>query len=223
MANKKIGIILPTLNEEESIGKLIDEIKKIPNSNEWNIYVVDSKSKDSTVKIAKEKGAKIIHVEEKGKAIAIKKAFELIEEDYIIMLDSDLSYSPKHIPEIIEKLKEYDVVMGSRFKGKIEENAMKSINKVGNIIFTALASLLYKKTTDVCTGMWGFRKEAYKNINIDTKGFDLEVNLFIESVKKGFKISEIPIVYRKRGGYSKLNIADGVPILTYLIKRKIKG
>ncbi len=215
---KKIGIILPTLNEEENIASVIDEIKAL--SPDFDIYVVDSKSNDRTVEIARKKHVNIITVKEKGKALAVKEAFDRIEDDFVIILDADRSYPVDEIPKLLNSLERADVVMGSRFKGKIEKGAMKTANRIGNIFFSFLASLLYKKTSDVCTGMWGFNKKAYKNITINSKGFDLEVNLFVESVKRNYKIEEVPIVYKKRSGSSKLTILDGIPILFYLLKKK---
>ncbi len=216
----RVAVLLPTFNEEESIGPLLKEIKGLKNYGEMKVYVVDSLSKDKTREIAEYNGAEVIVVKERGKARAVRKAFELIEEDYLVMLDSDLSYSPQDIPKILEALKESEVVLGSRFLGRIEEGAMRTVNRIGNLIFSYTASLLYRKVSDVCSGMWGFRKEAYKKININTNGFDLEVNLFVESVKNNWRIKEVPITYRKREGYSKLSLLDGVPIFLYLLKRR---
>ncbi|MEM3422840.1 MAG: glycosyltransferase family 2 protein, partial [Candidatus Bilamarchaeaceae archaeon] len=158
----------------------------------------------------------------RGKAMAVREALKKINEEYLVMMDSDGSYSIKDISLIIEKLKEADVVIGSRLKGSIERGAMAEINRIGNIFLSFLASLIYgKQISDVCSGMWGFRKKAYKQLDIKAKHFELEVDLFANCAKKNFKIIEVPITYKKRTGKTKLNpFVDGTKIAFHLIKRR---
>lgn len=215
----KTAILLPTYNEEKSIGKVIRGIRKV--NKKYEIFVVDSESKDRTVEIAKKLGAKVIVVKGRGKGRAVRVAFKKIYADFLVMMDADGTYPVEKIPTILEKLKECDVVVGSRFAGKIEEGAMGRINRIGNIFLTALARMLYGiKITDVCSGMWGFRRNAYKRMEITAPHFELEADIFSEAVNKKMKICEIPIVYKKRGGVTKLRVSDGVRIALWLIKKK---
>ena len=115
-------ILLPTLNESQNIEKVILNIRKvIPDED---IVVVDGLSNDGTADIAKKLGVKVILEPKKGKGHAVKKAFEELDSEYIIMLDADLTYPVEKIPKIIEELKNNDVVMGSRFLGIREKGAM---------------------------------------------------------------------------------------------------
>lgn len=214
-----LTILLPTYNEEENIGKMIDDIRAV--SKNYDIVVVDSGSEDNTQKIAKQKKAKLIVINKRGKGLAVKHALDRLNSDYLIILDSDLSYPPTEIPKVLFALKRYDVVLGSRFKGSVEHGAMTSVNAFGNKFLTMLAHLVHlKQVSDVCTGMWGFTKKAYKSMVIDAPHFELEANFFIEAVKKNMKICEVPIAYKKRGGKSKLSIKDGFKIAMYLLKRR---
>ncbi|MGC9005581.1 MAG: glycosyltransferase family 2 protein, partial [Candidatus Micrarchaeia archaeon] len=155
----------------------------------------------------------------KGKAVAV--AFGRIDADFLVMMDADGTYPAVEIPKLLEKLKECDVVVGSRFAGEIEEGAMKTINKIGNRMLTLFARVLYGgKISDVCTGMWALSREAYKRMEITAPHFELEADLFSEAVNKKMKICEVPIVYRKRGGTTKLRVSDGVKIAFWLLKKR---
>ncbi|MCX6768503.1 MAG: glycosyltransferase family 2 protein [Candidatus Micrarchaeota archaeon] len=215
-----VAIILPTHNEEAGVGKVIDALRKI--SKEWEIYVVDSCSTDRTIQIANEKGAKVIELPIRGKGIAVKKAFQEINADYLVMIDSDMTYPPSYIPQILEKLKECDVVTGSRLRGKMEKGAMSLMNRFGNASLSLMATVVYlRPISDICTGMWGFRKSAYKSIEIRAPHLELECDMFAACARKGLKLCEIPIDYKKREGETKLNaLKYGFLDAVQLLKRR---
>lgn len=216
----KICVLLPTLNEAECIKNVIERVKKI--GPDYSIYVVDSGSTDGTVEIAKKAGAKLIILREKGKGFAIRKAFQEIDEDLAVLLDSDASYAPEEIPNLLRKLENCDMVVGSRFKGRIEKGSMSTVNRVGNHALTAIANTLYgKQITDVCSGFWALKKKAYKSMDVDAKHFELEVNFYVECAKKGMKLCEVPISYCTRRGRSKLTMLHGLEIGLYLLLRRI--
>lgn len=216
----RIAIILPTLNEEKGLGKVLDELQAL-SKGQWKMVVVDGGSTDRTLDIAKEKKATIMAIPVRGKGRALKEVFKKIDSDYLIVMDADATYPPQEIPKILRTLKECDVVIGSRFKGKIARNAMSKINKLGNRCLTLLGNLLYGKgVSDMCSGMWGFRRNVYKEMEIKAPHFELEANFFTEAAKHGFKICEVPISYEKREGEAKLRISDGVSIGCFLIKNR---
>jgi dolichol-phosphate mannosyltransferase len=217
-----IAVVLPTFNEAESLGEMIRRIRLV--NKDYEIYVVDSNSTDGTPEIAKQEGIKLISLNERGKGIAIKKAFSLIESDILVLLDSDASYLPEEIPKIISALDKCDVVVGTRFKGKIEKGAMRTTNKLGNVGLTTLANVLYwKPISDVCSGFWAFRKNAYKKMTIDARHFELEANFYVECAKKKLGLCQVPITYVMRKGETKLNILHGLDIGGYLITRRVSG
>jgi dolichol-phosphate mannosyltransferase len=112
--------------------------------------------------------------------------------------------------------------MGSRLRGRIEEGAMTRMNHFGNIILSDLASLLYQQPcTDLCTGMWGFNSQALRRLELNSKHFELEAELFAESTKKGLRMEEIPVDYRPRVGETKLvPLSAGWAILNKLLERR---
>jgi dolichol-phosphate hexosyltransferase len=221
----KVSIILPALNEEETIAKVIDEIPRLQiekNGYIVNIVVVDNNSTDRTKAIAESKGALVIEEPVQGKGNAIKTAFKSADGDFIFMLDADYTYPATYLPQMLELLGQCDVVMGSRIIGKIEKGAMTRINFIGNRLLAFMANMLYgTRISDLCTGCWGFRSEVVKNIVLDARGFELEANLFAQIARKHYRIMEIPIVYRRRPTPSKLNrFKDGLLIGNTLIHRR---
>lgn len=216
-----VSVLLPTLNEEESIGSTIKEVRAVVPQAE--IVVIDGLSTDRTVEIAKSLGARILLEKRKGKAFAIRAAFREINSDYAVMMDVDLTYPVRDIPRFLSLLKDYDIVMGSRFKGRLEPGAMSLLNNVGNRIISLFASVIFlRPVSDVCTGMWAFRKSAYMAMDITAHAFELESNLFAQSVKKRFRIIEVPITYARRGGRSKVQLLDGVKICLFLLKERLR-
>ncbi len=216
-----VSVLLPTFNEGGHIEQIIRTTREVVPDAE--IVVVDGLSTDDTVKKTERLGARIILERRKGKGFAIKTALREIDSDYAVMLDADLTYPVGDIPKFLEKLKEYDVVMGSRFRGHMEDGSMSTINAFGNGIICLFASALYlKPVSDVCTGMWGFTRKAYKSIEITAHTFELECNLFAQAAKKGLKIAEIPINYSRRGGSSKVQLADGVKDCIFLLRERFR-
>lgn len=223
---KKVSIILPALNEEKTIGKTINEIPKRDmeiKGYKVEILVVDNGSIDRTRVIAEKKETTIITEPKKGKANAVKRAFELADGDFIFILDADYTYPATYIPQMLKLLEEkYDVVVGSRLRGKMEKGAMSKFNFIGNHLLALMTNILYGTAiSDLCTGYWGLRKGVVKNLNIDASGFELEANMLIEIAKRSYRIGEIPIYYRRRISPSKLgSLKDGFKIGWELLRKR---
>ena len=164
---KEVCIILPALNEAETIGLVIDEIPKerlreIGYGVE--VLVVDNNSTDRTGQIAREKGARVIVEPMRGKGRAITTAFKSISGDFIFILDADYTYPATYILEMLELLEGgYDVVLGSRLKGHMAKGAMTKFNLVGNYLLGLLANILCgTRISDLCTGCWALREQWSK-------------------------------------------------------------
>jgi dolichol-phosphate hexosyltransferase len=206
---KKVSVVLPALNEEEAIGKVIDEVpvKELEAKGyETEIIVVNNGSTDKTAKIASAHGAKVIDEPNRGKGLAIRTGFKSVTGDFVFMLDSDFTYPAGHITQMLDLLEGgYDVVLGSRLKGSVEDGAMKKLNLVGNHILAFMANILYgTRISDLCTGFWGFKVEVIRSLHLDAVGFELEANMLIEVAKHKYRVGEVPIEYRKRVTRSKL-------------------
>jgi dolichol-phosphate mannosyltransferase len=219
-----VAVIIPTLNEERSIGKVIDDVpvaNLLENGLKTVVYVIDGQSADNTRQIAVEKGAQIILEERKGKGAAIQKAFKSIIADFFIMVDGDDTYPIDKATEMTRLLKTNDVVIGSRLKGNIEPGAMTKLNVVGNTLLSLLAWMLFGTyISDVCTGLWGYRSDTVQRLELLAQGFELEADMFAECAIKGCSIAEIPIAYRARADKPKLSsIDDGLKIGSFMIRK----
>ena len=224
---ESVAVVIPTLNEERSIGKVIDDVPVadlLQNGLETAVYMIDGQSTDNTREIAVENGATIILEERKGKGSAIQKAFKSISADYAVMVDGDDTYPIEMATQMICVLKKYDVVIGSRLKGTIEPGAMTRLNVVGNTLLSLLARALFGvRISDVCTGFWGYRSDAIRRLDLAAPGFEIEANMFAECVRNGLRIAEIPITYRARKDRPKLaSMRDGIKIGLFLCKRRLQ-
>jgi dolichol-phosphate mannosyltransferase len=228
-------VLLPARNEEDGIGEVIDRIPIALISEkgfDTRVVVVDGDSSDSTCAIAESKGAELIRQNGSiGKGNGVREALKVIfknpssDEAILIMLDADATYSPEDIPRFIDSLESCDVVWGSRMRGKMEKNAMSKTNWLGNWILSMAASTLFlKRTTDLCTGYWGFRMGTLKGLTLTAEGFNLEADLFGSVVKSKVKTQEVPIDYAHREGESTLQwYIDGPRILLMALRRRIIG
>jgi len=226
MHQSDVSIILPTLNEEKTVGKVIDEIPRDILEEKGclvKVLVVDGNSTDLTRQIAQEKGAEVIIEPRKGKGRAMRTAFEQVRADFVFMLDADYTYPATYIPDMLDVLHHgCDVVIGSRLKGEREEGAMSRLNIIGNHLLTLKAEVLYlRRISDLCTGFWGFKGKVIPRLHLTADGFDFEADLFTQIAKHGYSIGEIPIYYRRRPTPAKLSsIKDGLKIGWTLINRR---
>jgi dolichol-phosphate mannosyltransferase len=215
---KKLTVILPTLNEEKAIVKVIKSVPKGALKRlgfETKILVIDGKSKDKTVKLAKEQGAEVIIQKGKGKGSAVKEVLTLLKKrmpDIAVMLDADYTYDPKEMPKMILPLiiEQADVTVGAR-QGRT--------HYIGNALLTGIANRLFKNNTrDLCTGYWGFSSKAIRQIDVSAKGFDIETDLFAQVNKNKLRMKSVNIKYRERIGTSKLKRSDAIKIVLRIVR-----
>ena len=219
-------IIIPTINEAKTIGRVIDEIPSQAMEEagyEVEVMVIDGGSTDRTGQIAEERGARVVVEPRRGKGRAMRTALDIPQADFIFMLDGDYTYPPSYIAQMLELLRgTYPVVIGSRLRGQIEKGGMSRLNVIGNHLLTLMANILYgTRISDLCTGYWGLRGEVIPNLNLSADGFDFEAELFSQVAKKGYRIGEVPICYRRRQTSPKLSsLRDGFKIGWALITRR---
>jgi glycosyltransferase involved in cell wall biosynthesis len=202
MKKMKVIITIPAYNEEKTLPRVLEEIKEVMQHTDYKyeLLVLNDGSKDKTIEVAKQHGAIVVsNKRNRGLAETFRHEMKICLErkaDIIIHTDADGQYHSKHIPELIKKVEEgNDLVLGSRFKGKIE--SMPILKKLGNLAFSKVLSSLTKvKITDSTTGFRGFTAEIAKEINyINT--FTYTQEQIIKAAKQGFKIIEIPIIARR--------------------------
>ena len=218
MKQEKLGmpstqVIIAALNEEEGIGLTVAEL--MDTLEGLRVLVVDGKSSDRTVEVARNLGAEILVQDGLGKGDAIAKAVAHIDPtvDYVVLTDADYTYPAVYVPEmirILEKSPKVGMVCGNRFNGYEEKTALSSIFYVGNRFIAFTHNLLNGVSlTDPLTGLRVVRAGILRNWKVQSKGFDVEVELNHHVERSGFGIVEVPINYRERLGQKKLGIKNG--------------
>ncbi len=214
----KVSIVIPTYNEEEAIGRVLDEILSLGIPPE-RIIVVDGYSTDSTVEIARSRGVKVIYQNGSGKSDAIKTAIQHIETPYVLVMDGDYTYPAKYIPDLVRKAvdKGYAEVIGVRKWGR--EN-IPLINRFGNWLLTKIFNLLFgTNLKDLLSGMYVVKTSILKRQILETRGFSIESEIAAAVASSfGGLIGEVPIEYRRRIGRKKLKIAHGLRIFLDIVK-----
>ena len=221
-----LSILLPALNEEDGISAVLKRIPRQALQQKgyvYSVHLLDGGSTDQTRAVAKRLGAEVFVQSGNGKGSAFREFVPRIRDQYVVLLDSDGTYPPEVIPELVGKLGAGSpVVIGSRLRGSIDDGAMSMANRMGNRMLSWLASFLFATPiSDVCSGMWGFVSERLKTLGLTATGFELEADLFAECALKGIPITEIPIRYDRRIGQGKLHLHEGVRIALALLKKRI--
>ena len=199
----KVSVVMISMNEEKSVASIIKEIKSIVSEAE--ILIVDSSS-DRTAEIAEANGATVIkQYPPQGYGRAMELALKSASGDIIVTMDCDGTYPCAEITRLVGLIdKGYDIVNTTRVHKK--PKAMPLSNFIANRIFALLTRLRHGiKTTDLHSGMRAYRKTLIHSLKWNADGPALPVELFIKSVKHGYKYTEVPINYFERIGTTTLN------------------
>ena len=214
-------LIIAALNEAPGIGLTIAEMKD--TLGEIAVLVVDGKSSDRTVEIAKNLGAKVVYQDGRGKGDALAKALKNANPNvnYIILTDADYTYPAQYVPAMIKVLEKnplVGMVCGNRLNGDVDKKALHSVFHIGNKLLALAHKMLNGvPLQDPLTGLRVIRAEILRGWHMKSKGFDVEVELNHLVERRGFKIREIPISYRARLGEKKLKVKHGVTILKRIL------
>jgi glycosyltransferase involved in cell wall biosynthesis len=218
----ELSIILPCRNEEKALQNCISEIKETIKKNSLNAeIIVSDSSTDSSPEIAKRNSVILVKHDKEGYGRAYLEAFKIARGNYLFLADADGTYDFKEIPKFLSELKKgADLVIGNRFAGKMQKEAMPWSHKcVGNPMLSAILRLFFKvNVKDAHCGMRAITRDALNNLNLKTTGMEFASEMIIKAAKNGMKIEEIPIKYRKREGESKLKaFSDGWRHLRFML------
>lgn len=222
-----VDVIIPAFNEENSVGKVIKDIPAIVR----DIIVVNNNSNDATASNATAAGATVLDEKFQGYGAACLKGMDYVaakeyKPDIIVFLDADYSDHPEELTLLIQPIinENYDMVIGSRALGKRDKGSMTIQQRVGNKLATALLKWFYKtKYTD----LGPFRAIKYDSLlqlKMKDRTYGWTVEMQLKAAKQKMKITEVPVTYRKRVGFSKVSgtvkgtIGAGYKIITTIFK-----
>ncbi|MCS7120859.1 MAG: glycosyltransferase family 2 protein [Candidatus Bathyarchaeota archaeon] len=210
-----VTVVLPTLNEEDAIGSVIDEIR---GAGYDKVLVVDGYSKDRTVEIARSKGVTVISQHGEGKAGAIRTAIENVKTKYMLVMDADETYDPNDISKMVAaalSCGDCDEVIGWRR----DRRNIPLAHRFGNwVLGFALSLMMGRRVNDPCSGIYLLKTEVARRLELTATGFGVEAEIVCQICAHG-RLVEVPVSYRKRKGVGKLRTwRDGLHILGTIIK-----
>lgn len=225
MGKPYISIVIPTLNEEANIGKLLDGVRREMRGYSYELIVVDGgasgPSVDRTVRIARSYGARILY-DHRGKGSALIRGFKSARGHIIISMDADLSNRPKELKLLISGIEAgYDICVGSRFLSGGGSADMPLVRVMGNKFFVALVNIIYGSDyTDMCYGYRSFTRRALRKLDLAEAGFGIETEINVKARKKRLRVLEVPSFEKKRAsGEAKLRtVSDGWLILKTILR-----
>lgn len=210
-ARTTISVIVPVLNEEGSLPKVLLDLPDFVNE----VIVVDGLSCDNSLEVARRvrPDCQVVLEKKKGKGAAMRAGLSAATSDYIIFIDADYSHNPREMGPMIERLEEgYDLVHGSRFMPGGGSADLTPFRFLGNKLFVWLTNLFHGTNyTDVCYGYIGFRHHALTRLPLVANSMEIEPDVLVGAHKAGLRMIEIPSFERRRySGNSKLNVvSDG--------------
>lgn len=225
MEKIELTILMPCLNEEKTIGICIEKAKKILKDNniKGEILIANNQSTDNSVNIAKNMGARVVDIKEKGYGITLINGSKQAKGKYTIMGDCDDSYNFLEIMPILELLREgNDLVIGNRYKGKMEKGAMKLLHKfLGTPLISIFGRIKYKvPVRDFNCGLRGYDTNKINKLNCSCSGMEYATEMIIKAKKANLKISEVGINFYKDGRKAKSHLnplKDGIRHLKILL------
>lgn len=217
---RPVSVVLVTYNEKENLSRLAPTIEDVFNENgvKGEIIVVDDNSPDGTADLARELGVRYGNVrllwrpEKMGPGSAYADGCKAAKGEIIIGMDTDLSHDPYDIPRFLAKIDEgYDLVQASRYikNGSYEVNSFETwrkrvVSRLGNLF---IASISHVPVHDFTTSYRAMRREVVENVEAESPGNSYFVEFLIKAYRKGYRITEIPIVFKDRVvGKSKLRL-----------------
>jgi len=222
-SEKKITVVIPCLNEEEGIARVLDRIPEFVDE----VIVVDNNSTDRTAEVARDLGARVVQEDKRGYGRAYKTGLMHAKGDIIITLDGDHSYPVDSLSYLIEALLDSGVkfVSASRFPIQ-DRDSMSLKNMIGNFMLSLVASILFlRRIRDSQSGMWIFYREALGRMNLISDGMAFSEEIKLEAMLNpdiGFR--ECPIRYSNRAGEIKLRPwRDGWSNLLFLFRKRSKS
>jgi glycosyltransferase involved in cell wall biosynthesis len=206
----QISVVLPCLNEEAAVGTVVDQAWQGVESSgrSGEVIVVDNGSSDRSAAIADEHGATVVFEPRRGYGSAYLAGIAQARGDFVVMADADGTYPVNELAAFVDALDSgADLVLGSRFKGRIHAGAMPwSHRRIGNPILTGLLNRLFGiRVSDAHCGMRALRRSALPVLDLHSTGMEFASEMVFKAFRRGLRVRELPIDYFPRTGESKLS------------------
>jgi glycosyltransferase involved in cell wall biosynthesis len=225
LENLDIAVLIPCLNEEAAIGKVVQDFQAaLPQAT---IYVYDNRSTDRTAEVAEAQGAVVRRESHLGKGNVVRRMFADVEADVYVLVDGDDTYDAASAPALVRQLvgEELDMINAARIAAA--KTAYRPGHQWGNRVLTGVASMVFGRLiTDMLSGYRVLSRRFVKSFPALSSGFDIEAEMTIHALELRMPIAEVSTPYKDRptGSASKLKtVQDGMRILqtiAYLVREE---
>jgi glycosyltransferase involved in cell wall biosynthesis len=216
----KIAVLIPCYNEEVTIAEVVRDFRaELPGAE---IYVFDNNSSDRTVERALAAGAHVFHERRQGKGYVVQSMFRQVRAEIYVMVDGDGTYPAAAVHQLVAPVlnEEADMAVGSRLHAE-SHSQFKHLNRWGNrLVLRLLNSIFRVRLTDILSGYRAFNRRFVRGLPLFGGGFEIETELTIKAVERGYRIVEVPIslTHRPAGSHSKIQFfRDGMLILNTVL------
>jgi glycosyltransferase involved in cell wall biosynthesis len=219
MISKTLTIGIPCYNEALTIGKVVRDFRAV--FSHARVLVIDNASTDETARIAREAGAEVVSVPRKGKGNAVQMLFREARSDWLILVDGDDTYPAEEALKLVAMMeaKDCDTVIGRRVSA--DPAAFKTLHTWANDFLAGTIQTVFgSPCDDLFSGYRLFTRRFYRNVPLLSTGFEVETELALQTIDKGFVQEAVDIHFRSRpaGSFSKLNtVQDGLRVLRVIL------
>ncbi|HYL05356.1 MAG TPA: glycosyltransferase family 2 protein [Thermoanaerobaculia bacterium] len=202
-----IDVVIPALDEERSLPLVLADLPRPPVRR---VVVADNGSSDGTARVAAAGGAVVVAARRRGYGSACLAALDHLRHDQppaiVVFVDADYSDHPEELPRLVAPLLagDADVVIGSRILGRRERGALLPQARAGNLVACALIRLLYGHRY---TDLGPFRAaswQALETLGMSDPDFGWTAEMQVKALRRGLRVTEVPVSYRRRVGVSKI-------------------
>jgi glycosyltransferase involved in cell wall biosynthesis len=201
----RVAVVIPVFNERESLPLVVADV---PRDRVDEIVVVDNASTDGTSLVAQGLGARLVREERRGYGSACLAGIAALKSappEVVVFLDGDYSDHPEELPRLLDAISaDADLVIGSRMLGNREPGALLPQARFGNALACSLIRLLYGYRYTDLGPFRAIRWDALRRLGMQDRNFGWTVEMQVKAVRKGLRIVEVPVSYRKRVGVSKI-------------------
>ncbi|TDB38330.1 MAG: glycosyltransferase [Actinobacteria bacterium] len=212
-----IAVLIPCHDEAATITKVVGDYRRLlPDAR---IYVFDNNSTDATASLAAEAGAVVIPEPRQGKGFVVRSMFRSVDADVYLMVDGDDTYEAEDIVSLAAPIMagQADMVIGDRLSSTYFQENRRPLHGAGNRLVRWLINTLFRANVhDIMTGGRAFSRVFVQTYPVMSGGFEIETEMTLHALDRGFLMDEIPVRYRERSGgsVSKLRtIPDGIRVL----------
>jgi hypothetical protein len=211
-----VAVLVPCYNEESTVARVVARFQaELPRAR---VYVFDNNSTDRTAEEARRAGAEVYNERRQGKGYVVQSMFRQVDADFYVMVDGDDTYPAEAVHALLAPVVagEVDMSVGSRLHVE-SQSQFKRRNRMANRLVRSTLNFIFRvELTDILSGYRAFSREFVKGLPLFGGGFEIETELTIKAVERGYRLVEVPVdlTHRPEGSHSKIQfLRDGFLIL----------